>query len=103
MHDKPRRGLATVAIHGGQHGPHPAGAVVLPVFQSSTFLYAGQTSYHDVPYIRLNNTPNHRALGDTIAALEDMCWHRLLPLSMGWLEGDEVVCRYHGLAFDGKG
>lgn len=70
MHDKPRRGLATVAIHGGQHGPHPAGAVVLPVFQSSTFLYAGQTSYHDVPYIRLNNTPNHRALGDTIAALE---------------------------------
>ena len=38
-----------------------------------------------------------------IAALEDACWHRLLPLSMGWLEGDEVVCRYHGLAFDGKG
>src|SRR5947199_67982 len=29
-----------------------------------------------------------------IAALEDACWHRLLPLSMGWLEGDEVVCRY---------
>ena len=38
-----------------------------------------------------------------ITALEDACWHRLLPLSMGWLEGDEVVCRYHGLAFDGKG
>ena len=38
-----------------------------------------------------------------IAALEDACWHRLLPLSMGWLEGDEVVCRYHGLAFDDKG
>ena len=38
-----------------------------------------------------------------IAALDDACWHRLLPLSMGRLEGDEVVCRYHGLAFDGKG
>src|SRR4029079_19138154 len=38
-----------------------------------------------------------------IAALEDACWHRLLPLSMGSLEGDEVVCRYHGLAFDRKG
>jgi vanillate O-demethylase monooxygenase subunit len=22
---------------------------------------------------------------------------------MGWLENDQVVCRYHGLAFDGKG
>ncbi len=38
-----------------------------------------------------------------IAAIEDACWHRLLPLSLGWLEGDEIVCRYHGLAFDGKG
>ncbi len=38
-----------------------------------------------------------------IAAIEDMCWHRLLPLSMGWLKGDEIVCRYHGLAFDGAG
>ena len=38
-----------------------------------------------------------------IAALEDACWHRLLPLSVGSLEGDEVVCRYHGLAFDSQG
>ena len=38
-----------------------------------------------------------------IAALDDACWHRLLPLSMGWIEGDDVVCRYHGLAFDGSG
>lgn len=38
-----------------------------------------------------------------ITALDDACWHRLLPLSMGWLEGDELVCRYHGLRFDGTG
>jgi vanillate O-demethylase monooxygenase subunit len=38
-----------------------------------------------------------------VAALEDACWHRLLPLSMGRLDGDEIVCRYHGLAYDGKG
>ncbi len=36
-------------------------------------------------------------------ALEDACWHRLLPLSMGRLEGDEVVCGYHGLVFNGDG
>ena len=39
----------------------------------------------------------------SVVALEDACWHRLLPLSMDRLEGEEVVCRYHGLAFDSKG
>ena len=39
----------------------------------------------------------------SIAALEDACWHRLLPLSMGVLKNDEVTCRYHGLRFNGSG
>ena len=38
-----------------------------------------------------------------VAALEDACWHRLLPLSLGRLEGDEVVCGYHGLVFNDQG
>ena len=38
-----------------------------------------------------------------VAALEDACWHRLLPLSLGHLRGDEVVCGYHGLVFDADG
>ena len=38
-----------------------------------------------------------------IAAVEDACWHRRLPLSMGHVDGESVVCRYHGLAFDGTG
>ena len=38
-----------------------------------------------------------------IAAVEDACWHRRLPLSMGHVDGGNVVCRYHGLAFDGTG
>ncbi|MDH4050502.1 MAG: aromatic ring-hydroxylating dioxygenase subunit alpha [Rubrivivax sp.] len=37
------------------------------------------------------------------AALEDACWHRLLPLSLGRLEGDEVVCGYHGLVYNSSG
>lgn len=36
-------------------------------------------------------------------ALEDACWHRQLPLSMGRIDGDNLVCRYHGLAFDATG
>ena len=37
------------------------------------------------------------------AAIADMCWHRLVPLSLGKLDGDSVVCGYHGLAFDAAG
>lgn len=37
------------------------------------------------------------------AALEDACWHRLLPLSLGRLDGDQVVCGYHGLVFNAQG
>lgn len=33
------------------------------------------------------------------AALEDVCCHRLAPLSLGRLEGNEVRCMYHGLKF----
>lgn len=36
-------------------------------------------------------------------ALLDRCPHRFAPLSVGWIEGDAVVCAYHGLAFDGSG
>jgi phenylpropionate dioxygenase-like ring-hydroxylating dioxygenase large terminal subunit len=39
----------------------------------------------------------------SVAALEDACWHRLLPLSLGRLEGDEVVCGYHGLVYNSEG
>ena len=41
----------------------------------------------------------YRCTDGQIAALEDACWHRLLPLSMGRLNGDEVVCGYHGTLF----
>ena len=36
-------------------------------------------------------------------ALEDVCPHRSLPLSMGELVGDAVRCGYHGITFDGDG
>jgi phenylpropionate dioxygenase-like ring-hydroxylating dioxygenase large terminal subunit len=39
----------------------------------------------------------------SIGALEDACWHRRLPLSLGHCEGNDLVCRYHGLAFDSTG
>ena len=38
-----------------------------------------------------------------VAALEDRCCHRQLPLSHGWMDGETVRCGYHGLRFDAKG
>lgn len=38
-----------------------------------------------------------------IAALEDRCPHRLVPLSMGRTVGGLVECGYHGLRFDSGG
>lgn len=43
-----------------------------------------------------------RANGEPVA-LEDACWHRLLPLSKGEIEGDNVQCGYHGLVFNPEG
>ncbi len=63
----PKR-IDTKLIHVGQ--PRIEGAVELPIFQSAMFEYTGGTSYHDLGYIRLNNTPNHKALHTKLAALE---------------------------------
>jgi cystathionine beta-lyase/cystathionine gamma-synthase len=63
--------LETKVIHAGEPRPRIAGAVVMPIFQSATYQYAGEKSYDDVRYIRLNNTPNHLALAEKLAALEN--------------------------------
>jgi cystathionine beta-lyase/cystathionine gamma-synthase len=43
----------------------------MPIFQSSTYEYTGATGYHNLKYIRLNNTPNHVTLHQKLAALEN--------------------------------
>jgi len=45
----------------------------------------------------------YRQTDGSPAALEDACWHRLLPLSKGRLIGDQVECGYHGLVFNAHG
>ena len=64
----PKR-LETKAVHAGE--PHINGAVTVPIFQTAMFETFGEANYHDVRYIRLNNTPNHHSLQEKLAALEN--------------------------------
>ena len=69
MTDK-QRSIETKLIHAGEPRPRIQGAVVMPIFQSSTYEYDGEPNYHDVRYIRLNNNPNQLVLNEKLAALE---------------------------------
>jgi cystathionine beta-lyase/cystathionine gamma-synthase len=63
--------IETKAVHAGEPSPRIQGAVVMPVFQTAMFEYAGEKRYDDLKYIRLNNTPNQRVLAAKLAALEN--------------------------------
>ncbi len=45
----------------------------------------------------------YRRADGQVVALEDRCPHRGTPLSLGWVEDDQVVCGYHGLRFAADG
>lgn len=68
---KSNKRIDTKLIHSGEPSPRPSGSVSIPIYQSATFEYAGETDYHDLKYIRLNNTPNHDAVHKKLAELEN--------------------------------
>lgn len=69
---KNKKGIDTKAVHAGEPSPRHAGAVAHPIYQSSTFEgIGGDLSYHDIRYARLSNTPNHFALHQKLAELEN--------------------------------
>lgn len=65
-----KRRIETEVIHGGAM-PMILDSVSMPIFQSSTFAMHKEASYHDLKYIRLNNTPNQTVLAKRIALLEE--------------------------------
>src|SRR5262245_48800782 len=44
-----------------------------------------------------------RTQGGKVGALENRCVHRLMPLAKGRVDGENIVCCYHGLTFDCSG
>ena len=45
----------------------------------------------------------YRLANGKVTAARDLCLHRGVPLSMGFLEEDTLVCAYHGFRYDGYG
>ncbi len=45
----------------------------------------------------------YKSSSGQLAALEDLCPHRLMPLSAGKRVGDDLQCGYHGLKFSVQG
>ena len=63
--------IETKLVHAGEPEPRVDGAVAMPIFQTAMFETYGDDNYHDVRYIRLNNTPNHAVLHAKLAAIEN--------------------------------
>lgn len=61
--------LATRIIHAGET-PRVQGAISTPIFQSAMYEAEADAGYHDIRYIRLNNTPNHAVLHAKLADIE---------------------------------
>jgi 5,5'-dehydrodivanillate O-demethylase oxygenase subunit len=45
----------------------------------------------------------YRGQGGTAHVVEYRCAHRACPLALGWVEGDDLRCRYHGWKYDAAG
>jgi cystathionine beta-lyase/cystathionine gamma-synthase len=69
--DREYKHIETKLIHSGELSPKVLGAVIVPIFQSAMFETLGEKNYDNVRYIRLNNTPNHQALREKLAAIEN--------------------------------
>jgi cystathionine gamma-lyase len=62
-------GLGTLAIHAGQEPEPVTGAIMPPIFQTSTYVQDGPGNHQGYEYSRTGN-PTRKALEDNLAALE---------------------------------
>ncbi len=70
MTDEPKLHFETLAIHGGQRPDPTTGAIMTPVYLTSTYVQAGPGEHKGYEYSRTRN-PTREALEGCLAALED--------------------------------
>lgn len=85
----PRKpGFETLAIHAGQEPDPTAGAVTVPIFQTSTFAQEAVGKHKGYEYGRTGN-PTRSALETCLAALEGGAWG--LAFSSGMAATDAIA------------
>lgn len=90
--------FATKAIHAGQHADPVTGAVMTPIYQTSTYQQAAPGDHKGYEYSRGTN-PTRKALEDCLAALENGTYGFAFSSGMAATEtvlkllkpGDEVI------------
>jgi len=70
MTDKNRQGFATRAIHAGQRPDPVTGAIMTPIYASSTYVQESPGEHKGYEYSRTGN-PTRKALEDCVADLEN--------------------------------
>jgi cystathionine gamma-lyase len=91
--------LPTRAVHAGQEPEPLAGAVTMPIFQTSTYVQAGLGRHKGHEYARVSN-PTRDALERNVAALEGGTHGHAFASGMAAIDsvlslltgGDHVVC-----------
>jgi nitrite reductase/ring-hydroxylating ferredoxin subunit len=86
----------------------PFGGPVQPNYPRNGWWAAARSSeVTDKPYgCQMLDTPivlYRRGSDSRLVALHDRCAHRWAPLSAGWVEGDRIVCGYHGFEYEAAG
>lgn len=66
--------------------------------------FSEEVSDRPVPIELLDERIAVCRLKGQVRAFHDLCIHRGTPISLGWVEGEHIVCAYHGWAYrrDGK-
>jgi cystathionine gamma-lyase len=70
MLEKKKQSFATRCIHAGQHPDKETGAIMTPVYLSSTYVQEAPGKHKGYEYSRTQN-PTRKALEDNIASLEN--------------------------------
>lgn len=90
--------FGTKAIHAGQEPDPTTGAIMTPIYQTSTYVQAAPGDHKGYEYSRGTN-PTRKALEDCIAALENAQYGLCFSSGMGAIDtvmkllkpGDEVI------------
>jgi cystathionine beta-lyase/cystathionine gamma-synthase len=85
---RPKPGFETLAIHAGQEPEATTGAVIVPIFQTSTFAQQAVGKHKGYEYGRTGN-PTRAALETCLAALEGARWG--LAFASGMAATDAVA------------